>query len=390
MIEFFLIPQPIVTELARRQHLRCHLLLLIATLLLSAPLYAHTIRPSVVTVSFTADTEFDVLIKANLEALIAQIGDDHEDTDDAPNAEDYNRLRALPPDQLRPVLTEFLPDMLAKVDATLGGTRATLQFIDVQIPPIGDTDLARDSNIYLRGTAEKPGAFVWRWPASYGSNVLRIAYAGSDPVQAMWLQAGEVNEPFVPDAEALPRSWLDVVQNYFVIGFTHIVPKGMDHILFVLGIFLFSASLGPVLWQVTAFTVAHTITLGMSSLGILSVPANIVEPIIALSIVYIGIENTIARRLTPWRILLVFCFGLLHGLGFAGVLAEIGLPKTEFITALISFNVGVEGGQLAVIMLAAVLLVPFRNKPWYRNRMTIPLSLMIAVVGLYWTVQRIS
>lgn len=379
---------PMLTEAARRQNVWAVSFAVIA-LLFAVAAQAHTIRPSVVTVSFSSDTEFDIAIKANLESLIARIGDEHQDTDDSPNAAEYNRLRALAPDQLRDEFDEFVPELLTLIEATSDGERATLTFVDVQIPPVGDTDLARDSIISLRGTSGAGGAFVWRWPEAYGSNVLRFAYEQGDPVQAVWLRAGEVNEPFEPDPGALPRSRLDVAWNYLVIGFTHIVPKGMDHILFVLGIYLFSPMLRPVLWQVTAFTVAHTITLGMSSLGIVSVPANIVEPIIALSIVYVGVENVFAQQLKPWRVLLVFCFGLLHGLGFAGVLSEIGIPNDEFFTALISFNVGVEGGQLAVILIAVLLIGSFRKRDWYRQRITIPLSLAIALTGLYWTIERV-
>jgi hydrogenase/urease accessory protein HupE len=118
-------------------------------------------------------------------------------------------------------------------------------------------------------------------------------------------------------------------------------------------------------------------------------PTSIVEPLIALSIAYVGIENCLVARLKPWRIVLVFCFGLLHGLGFAGVLSEIGLPRSEFLTALITFNVGVELGQLAIILSCFLLLGWWRKKPWYRSRITVPLSLLIAVTGLYWTWERI-
>ena len=376
-------------EAARRQHLR-PILFVVIGLLFGAAAQAHTIRPTVVTVSFASDTEIEVAIKANLESLIARIGDEHQDTDESPNAAEYDRLRALAPEQLREAFDEFLPELLSRIEATFADERAVLTFIDVEIPPVGDTDLARDSVIRLRGTSDTIGGFVWRWPEEYGSNVLRLAYADGDPVQAVWLRAGEINDPFVPDPDALPRSRVDIIWNYLSIGFTHIVPKGMDHILFVLGIYLFSPKLKPVLWQVTAFTVAHTITLGLSSLGIVSVPASIVEPIIALSIVYVGIENIFAQTLKPWRVLLVFGFGLLHGLGFAGVLSEIGIPTGEFFTALISFNVGVEGGQLAVILLAVVLIGSFRGRAWYRRRMTIPLSLAIALTGLFWTVERVT
>jgi len=182
---------------------------------------------------------------------------------------------------------------------------------------------------------------------------------------------------------------LEIARQYLWLGYTHILPKGLDHILFVLGIFLLSPRWKTMLLQVTAFTVAHSITLGLSIYGIVSLPSSIVEPLIALSIAYVAIENLITRELKPWRLALVFMFGLLHGLGFAGVLKELGLPREEFLTALVTFNLGVEGGQLTVIAAALIAVSPFMNKGWYRQRMVIPASLAIAAIGLYWTLVRV-
>ena len=136
---------------------------------------------------------------------------------------------------------------------------------------------------------------------------------------------------------------MEIVRQYLWLGYTHILPKGLDHILFVLGLFLLSPRLKTLLLQVTAFTIAHSITLGLSMYGIVSLPPRVVEPLIALSIAYVAIENLLTRELKPWRVALVFMFGLLHGLGFAGVLRELGLPRDEFLTALLTFNLGVEG-----------------------------------------------
>lgn len=181
----------------------------------------------------------------------------------------------------------------------------------------------------------------------------------------------------------------EIARQYLVLGYTHILPKGLDHILFVLGIFLLSPRLKPMLWQVTAFTVAHSITLGLSIYGIVSLPSRIVEPLIAVSIAYVAIENVVTRELKPWRLALVFMFGLLHGLGFAGVLRELGLPRSEFLTALLTFNLGVEAGQLTIIAAALLAVSPFMKKGWYRRRVVIPASLFIAMVGLYWTIARV-
>ena len=180
-----------------------------------------------------------------------------------------------------------------------------------------------------------------------------------------------------------------IARQYSWLGYTHILPKGLDHILFVFGIFLLSPRFKTMLLQVTAFTIAHSITLGLSIYGLVSLPSPIVEPLIALSIAYVAIENLVTRELKPWRLALVFMFGLLHGLGFAGVLRELGLPRGEFVTALLTFNLGVEGGQLTIIAAAMLAVWPFMKKGWYRQRVVIPASLLIAAIGLYWTATRL-
>ena len=180
-----------------------------------------------------------------------------------------------------------------------------------------------------------------------------------------------------------------IVRQYLWLGYTHILPKGLDHILFVIGLFLLSPRLKTLLLQVTAFTIAHSITLGLSMYGIVSLPPRVVEPLIALSIAYVAIENMVTRELKPWRVALVFTFGLLHGLGFAGVLRELGLPRAEFLTALLTFNAGVEIGQLTIIAAAWITVGAFMRRSWYRKVIVVPASCGIALVGLYWTVSRL-
>jgi hypothetical protein len=132
------------------------------------------------------------------------------------------------------------------------------------------------------------------------------------------------------------------------------------------------------------------VTLGLTMYGVVSLSPRIVEPLIALSVAYVAIENVVIGRLTVWRPFVVFCFGLLHGMGFAGALRELRLPRSEFLPALVSFNVGIELAQLAIIA-AAFLAVAmwYRDKPWYRSRVVVPASAAIAAVGLFWTVERI-
>ncbi len=182
----------------------------------------------------------------------------------------------------------------------------------------------------------------------------------------------------------------DVVWYYTKLGFTHIIPSGADHILFVVGLCLLSTKVKTILWQATAFTVAHSITLALSMKNIFVVPSPVVEPIIALSIMFVAVENILISQLKPWRILLVFLFGLIHGMGFASALNEIGLPNGKFFTSILSFNLGVELGQMAVILATfSLLIIPFKDKPWYRKRVVYGASTIIAIVAGYWVVERV-
>jgi hydrogenase/urease accessory protein HupE len=232
--------------------------------------------------------------------------------------------------------------------------------------------------------------FTWANSLRLGSYLLTLRSEGDENLRRAWMEGGDESPPFPLRSDIVPPTRAEVARQYLVLGYTHILPKGSDHILFVLGIFLLSTRLKPVLLQVTAFTVAHTITLALTIYGLVSLRPAIVEPLIALSIVYVAVENVATSELKPWRIALVFGFGLLHGMGFAGVLSQLGLPRSEFLTGLLCFNAGVELGQLTVILAAFLLIgLPFRNKPWYRRRVVVPLSIAIAGVGLFWAVQRV-
>jgi HupE / UreJ protein len=357
-----------------------------------APATAHEIRPAIATVSIPATGQMDIRIAANLEALLAGIGPEHKDTDDAPGATQYNSLRALEPDALKSRFQAFVPKWLDGLRIEIDGARIVPTLSAIDIPATGDLRQARISIARLTAAVPADAKSVrWTYPAAFGTSVLRVNQIGGpekEPVTA-WLKDGMASEP-VPLAAGAKRSRWAAALEYVVLGFTHILPKGLDHILFVLGLYLLSTEWRPLLVQVTAFTVAHSITLALGLYGIVEIPSSVVEPLIALSIVYVAVENILTPNLTPWRPFVVFAFGLLHGLGFAGVLQEIGLPPAEYITGLISFNVGVELGQLAVIGLAWLATgLWFRHKPWYRARIVWPASAVIALAGLYWTIERV-
>jgi len=182
-------------------------------------------------------------------------------------------------------------------------------------------------------------------------------------------------------------SWFKKMYIFIKAGFEHIIPQGLDHILFVLGLFFSTLKLRSLILQVTAFTFAHSITLALAALGFVKLQLSVVEPLIFLSIVWVAFENTFFKKTTKWRPLVVFTFGLLHGLGFATLLTQYGLPKDNFISLLLAFNVGVEFGQFAVLLAAFILIRLIYLKTEYKNQLKIPASILIGCTGLFWFIE---
>jgi len=187
---------------------------------------------------------------------------------------------------------------------------------------------------------------------------------------------------------AAEQTVFDVIALYLRQGYVHILPMGLDHILFVLALFFASTRIKPLIWQISAFTLAHTLTLGLATLGYVRLDASIVEPIIALSMAFVAIENIVFKDMTRWRPAVVFGFGLFHGLGFAGVLADYGLPQDQILASLLSFNIGVEAGQLTIVGMCWLLLHRFSEASWYPWLVRIA-SISIAVMALWWVVERV-
>jgi len=234
------------------------------------------------------------------------------------------------------------------------------------------------------------GATTLRWQYGLTTTSYALLLKSSAATETIWLEGDEQSRPLTLATMAAAPTRAAVARTYLGLGFTHILPKGLDHILFVLGIFLLSRRLRPMLWQISAFTLAHSITLGLALYGVIELPSRIVEPLIAASIVYVAIENLWTSELKPWRVTLVFAFGLLHGMGFAGVLRELALPRSELLTGLLAFNVGVEAGQLTVILAAFVCVGMWaRQSDAYRRFVVVPASIVIAATGAFWTVQRL-
>lgn len=311
-------------------------------------------------------------------------------------AQDSASLRALSLDERARRVEELRAFFAKTVELRFDGALASPR---VWFPHLGETEEgapAEREGDGLPGNricfgGERPRdarAFSIRAPETFGTLLLSIQYGDGAPTRRIVKPGIESASIALGGRRAGGR--FAIVAFYARLGFEHILPKGLDHILFVLGLFLLSARTAALLKQVTAFTIAHSLTLALSMYGVVALSPRVVEPLIALSIAYVAVENLVTSDLKPWRPFVVFGFGLLHGLGFAGALRELGLPRAEFLTAIVSFNVGVELGQLAVIALALAAVGWWRHRASYRPRVVVPASAAIAIVGVVWAVQRIA
>lgn len=354
--------------------------------------YCHDLKPAIANldlVSQNSKIDFNLKINLNLEAIIAGIEPNHNNTNQSDNSQKYNQLRNLSSKKLEEEFTKIKDSFQKKIFFFNNDKKIKFKKISINIPEVGQISLIRDTEINFYGNfGSKFNNLKFSWDTSYGPIILRVNKNKKEIITTYLKTDDIINFSTNIDKK---QNFLTTIKDYIIIGFNHIVPKGLDHILFVVGLFLLSTNLKPLVWQVSAFTLAHTITIFLGVLNMINISASIVEPIIAISISYVAIENIFFKNLTKWRPIMVFVFGLLHGLGFAGILNEIGVSQIYFITSLISFNLGVELGQLFIIFICFMLMgFWFGKKAWYRSYLTTPLSFIIAIVGFIWFFQRIT
>lgn len=359
--------------------------------------FADIVKPALVEISVFTEGYYRIEIRASVEAMLTGINSKYKNTTESPNSEKYDVLREMQPSILLDEFKRFEDRFLKEVKLKLDNKLIPLQISSVEIPEPGYTKVPRISLIVLEGEIPRNiKQLSWYYPAAFADNAVRVRQVDEENEKWhwsnwQWLRKDQWSQAFSLTEVFHEPPISQTIKTYTVAGFEHILPKGFDHILFIIGIFLLSIRLKPLLWQVTMFTLAHSITLSLAMLGVFTLPANIVEPLIALSIAYVGIENIFFKEIKPWRLVIVFAFGLLHGMGFASMLADFGMPENAFATALIFFNIGVELGQLTIIAICFFgLSLWFRHKQWYRNMIIVPLSLIISLTGLYWAYDRLA
>ena len=353
--------------------------------------HAHEVNPVVADITVGQDA-VSLTLALNAEVFLAGIDASVvADTNISEKAQKYDELRGLDALALQSAILKESDRLLAMLVLRSGEDRLALKLDNVLTTEIGNLVLPRITQLTL--SAELPtgdAPVVVSMAPQIGAYIIRQQADGinEDELYSDYIAAGLESLP-IPRLDPVERSWQATFAQYTVSGIAHIIPKGLDHIVFIMGLFFFSPRWRSLLMQVTVFTLAHSVTLVLATLGVVYIPASIVEPLIALSIAWIGIENILKPKIGVGRLTVIFGFGLLHGLGFAFVLGDVGLSGSAFTISLIAFNIGVEIGQLLVLAPLLVMGYFFSHQKTYRNHVEIPVSAMIALVGLYWFAERV-
>ena len=355
---------------------------------------AHEIKPSIA--DFTYDESYlNIEVRLNAELILSNIDASNiSNTNSSPLTEIYDRYRLLDKKDLENVILESWKDISSNIDIKINNKLKKIELINIDTQVVKNFEISRDTIISFRVLLNKSSEkFTFKWIKNYGPIILRENndLKIEDDLVTEYLQSGTESDPIFFNDNNF-RSMFTSFTKFFVLGIQHIIPKGLDHILFIFGLFLFSSSLNTLIKQITIFTIAHSITLIFVSLSLIKINPQIVEPIIALSIVYVGLENIFKNYIKEYlRYIVILFFGLLHGLGFALVLSDIGYRSSKLFLNLISFNIGIEVAQISIILFLYLLIaIKFSKNKYYRITFQIPSSILIASIGLYWFAERIG
>ena len=357
-------------------------------LLLSPPLHTHEIKPAIVDITIIEENA-SIEFKLNAETVLSEIDASiYVDTNNSPQSQKYDEFRAFSVQEIEKLVLKNKSKFINKIQIISEGEIIPLLLNKVEMFDEANEEMPRDTVLYLNFDLKDSSSFTVQFDKKIGPVVIRQFedLSKESVLFTSYLQPSEKSPLLSQQSQS---SVGKTIIEYLILGIEHIVPKGLDHILFIIGIFFYAIKFKPLLLQVTMFTLAHSITLILASFNLIFIPAVIVEPLIALSISYVAIENIFQRRLVVPRYVIIFIFGLIHGLGFAFVLGDIGLNTSQLVISLISFNLGVEVAQIAIIILASIIFILPSRQSWYRAFLQIPISVMISLIGLYWFIERV-
>ncbi len=370
------------------------LILIVFLNIFSKSSISHEIKPSIADF-FYDENYLNFKIRLNAELILSDIDASNvSNTDSSSLSEIYDEFRILNNKDLEQIFLNSWKQISSNIEIKINNVSKQTNLIKIEVEDIQNIEISRDSHVYFRVLLDKNSEqFTFSWIKKYGPIILRENNNNKleDELFTEYLQSGKVSNQFSFNENNFEKK-LDSFIKFFVLGVQHIIPKGLDHILFIFGLFLFSSSLKKLITQITIFTIAHSITLIFVSLSVMRINPQIVEPIIALTIVYVGLENIFKNYIKEYfRYVVILFFGLLHGLGFALVLSDIGYRSTDLFINLFSFNIGIEVAQISIVLVLYILIaLNFAKNKNYRKFFQVPSSILISSIGLYWFFERIN
>ena len=376
-----------------------YFLFLFLFLFASLTLIGHPILQNNFAVKIKKNQTYEISVSLNLAFLLCQdLLSDFEKYD-----KEYKRLVALSNEDFNQEVLARKKEILSKFSFGFNNINCEEKNLEIDLslrkqqsftpPNLSDNQihsLELCSILKITGLINPSGAtsFFWENNDLIKDDILKVYLGTSEDFAIVWVSPSEKK---IVSLTSLSVNTIEVVKEYVKQGYLHILPKGLDHILFMLCLFFLFKSWKSLLLQISIFTIAHSITLALVTLNVFSFKSSFVEPLIALSICVVGIENIFSDKINKYRLFLIFLFGLLHGMGFADALAKLGLPENKLLASLVSFNVGVEFGEITVVLIFYLIVGHwFYKKDWYRNRISIPCSLVISIYAFCLFIMRLQ
>jgi hydrogenase/urease accessory protein HupE len=299
-----------------------------------------------------------------------------------------------PPEELERIRRETENTLRKLLRITFAGEEVKwrIEFPDFDKKPFSLPEEAADwallSTRIVVDSRTQPGELKIHWSGEEESELIILTEDSEEGEIVSVLPGNEITLVKVEGGESATAVKQAAFWSWLVSGFHHVVPLGLDHMLFIIGLFLMVPKWKPLLQQSLMFTVAHSVTLALSVLGLVSMPSKLVEILIAFSIAFIGVENLVSKNVGKLRLFLVLGFGLIHGMGFASVLAEKleGIPRDRLTMPLLGFNVGVEIAQITVLCVSFLVLMPLRK---WENKVQVFGSVLVTLAGIGWMIERI-
>ncbi len=362
-------------------------------LLLKSQVIADVINPSLIEITIYNDNIVELNIRANVEAILSNSGI-YKNSKNSPNTKKYDALRAMSASRVEKIFLQYLSIFINNISLKFDDNRAKLKLKSITTPDIGYQGRERVSIIkFSAKLANTPKTMLWNYYSNYGDSAYRYRFYKKDKYTWQnwhWLKNID-NSGIIKLNTPKKLTNKQILMQYAKIGYYHILPKGLDHILFIIGIAMLALPWSKLLMMITIFTIAHSITLALSIYNIVKIPIQIVEPFIALSIAYIGLEVLLNNKgKYNFKIIAIFLFGLLHGLGFASVLANFNMQQNTLLLSLAGFNIGVELGQISIIFAVITIIYLVKKSTInYQKYLIKPTATAIIIIGLLWTLERL-